>query len=818
MASTSPLLFRLDIGISENQREILDVYSGIDPHDAAHRFAVAHGLSEDIESKLATMIHERLRLHYAEKGRSDFSPASSASQKSSSRGPKANLERSNDSGNSRADQRATSARSANTPDHVEESDDRQEDTEQLLNGSATTMESFHRHDSSEDDSSRSTARRLSLSSNVVGEAVPETSFQSHNLETPSMGTAHPEIVEEEKIEKKQVPFAAGSDSARTVQEPIAGEEEDTESMKAILDLSGKNLTDCRLLPLLKEFLEECYSMVSLERNKLSLFPPGIDSQGSESDICLRTPLANKLQMLNMSRNSLRGISLEAFPSLKTLYLNHNSLSDLSGLHVCSNLSHLFLAHNDLEEVFGLEELVNLKVLDISYNHIESVDGINCLAVNKNLQTLRMHGNPICTRITPAKYRALVLNKLPQVRTLDGFKREDGREDSTKEEANTDGNEEDSNAGVAILQSQVRDSADKAAEGKTEPFPKAGFGQLPSEQQSSTPQESARQLAETIFFCTPSNKTSTNGSALSGIVPAEHASKYAAKELAESIVNSGKYSRSKSATGRATTRPVSLATEETNSYTAKFNKARRRTPSFPESQSLAGSHSSSRRYRSLSASRQAEQDRLRTRGWSPRQERVQRVREEIDPDLLEKMSRTQRTDAEKSGKSTFTRTTRSTTRSRAPRFRTEQRSLSRSRFYPADRQSKDELPAFRKPFDDLSTSAMTNEKWKSMLRRDRVGRRRIPKHVDSENRAHPDRAHMFSDFQPELFRRNPPSMQQNTENTRDRSSSQPVQDIIKALIAGKKAALDKLQSRRPSASSDNATAYRNYLSKSLSGVA
>ena len=68
--------------------------------------------------------------------------------------------------------------------------------------------------------------------------------------------------------------------------------------------------------------------------------------------------------------------------IKTLVLNNNELTDISGIKIFKNLEKLNLAYNKINNISDIENLINLKVLYLNSNPL------NDISVIKNLNNLK----------------------------------------------------------------------------------------------------------------------------------------------------------------------------------------------------------------------------------------------------------------------------------------------------------------------------------------------------------------------------------------------------------------------------------------------
>ena len=116
--------------------------------------------------------------------------------------------------------------------------------------------------------------------------------------------------------------------------------------------------------------------------------------------------------------------LGEFTGLKTLYLEQNALSDLSGLAPLVNLRCLYLGRNMLESINGLDSLLQLDSLDLSDNYLTQVSGLGHLS--GTLRTLNLSGNKLATceairplqQLTALNSLDLANNKLAEEEAVD----------------------------------------------------------------------------------------------------------------------------------------------------------------------------------------------------------------------------------------------------------------------------------------------------------------------------------------------------------------------------------------------------------------
>ena len=99
--------------------------------------------------------------------------------------------------------------------------------------------------------------------------------------------------------------------------------------------------------------------------------------------------------------------LSSLTNLTTLSLSHNKISDISPLSSLTNLTTLDLLYNEISDISPLSSLTNLTTLVLTYNEISDISPLSSLT---NLTTLSLHDNSI-SDISP-------LSSLTNLTTLD----------------------------------------------------------------------------------------------------------------------------------------------------------------------------------------------------------------------------------------------------------------------------------------------------------------------------------------------------------------------------------------------------------------
>ncbi|KAG2387703.1 hypothetical protein C9374_001297 [Naegleria lovaniensis] len=162
-----------------------------------------------------------------------------------------------------------------------------------------------------------------------------------------------------------------------------------------------------------------------------------------------------LNILNISRNKLRKLS--GLPlGLTKLDVSHNLLTKLIGIEILSslqelnasynhinhtynvfitlgNLTSLNLSNNHIKQLDGMEHLAKLVDLNVMNNEISSFDSIRGLANLRNLQHLKIKGNPIAKH---SNYVHSLSNLVPSLVHVDHVDLNSGLVDELESVAST----------------------------------------------------------------------------------------------------------------------------------------------------------------------------------------------------------------------------------------------------------------------------------------------------------------------------------------------------------------------------------------------
>lgn len=123
--------------------------------------------------------------------------------------------------------------------------------------------------------------------------------------------------------------------------------------------------------------------------------------------------------LNLSSNAFRKLepfSSQHFPALEILDLSHNFIAGCCpGAFSCGKLQLLDMSYNSMRKLdhVGVASLVSL---DVSHNRITSVDEVEKLRVCTQIRVFAFNDNPLSQRIS---HRIRCLCLLRSVSTMDG---------------------------------------------------------------------------------------------------------------------------------------------------------------------------------------------------------------------------------------------------------------------------------------------------------------------------------------------------------------------------------------------------------------
>lgn len=126
--------------------------------------------------------------------------------------------------------------------------------------------------------------------------------------------------------------------------------------------------------------------------------------------------------LSLSTNSIEKImNLGQLRNLEILSLGRNAIKKITGLdEVGATLKELWISYNAIERLDGLQSCIRLQVLFMSNNRVKSWDEVGRLAQLQELKNLLLLGNPIYEGFSKDEVKPLVVQRVPQLETLDGL--------------------------------------------------------------------------------------------------------------------------------------------------------------------------------------------------------------------------------------------------------------------------------------------------------------------------------------------------------------------------------------------------------------
>ena len=126
-------------------------------------------------------------------------------------------------------------------------------------------------------------------------------------------------------------------------------------------------------------------------------------------------------VLNLSSHLLQFIPRHPSPYfLQIAILSNNSITDFSSLSVCRNLVEIDLSHNAITSTppgHFFTSLAELSILRLDNNQVADWRAILPMQASTSLVFLSLHSNPFCQS---PKYRAFVVNLIPNLKGLDRF--------------------------------------------------------------------------------------------------------------------------------------------------------------------------------------------------------------------------------------------------------------------------------------------------------------------------------------------------------------------------------------------------------------
>ncbi|VDM17881.1 unnamed protein product [Hydatigera taeniaeformis] len=242
-----------------------------------------------------------------------------------------------------------------------------------------------------------------------------------------------------------------------------------EPPEAFSNLRTLNLSNNRLTSFESLLQLENLEVLWLPGNKISMLCSSISNRD------MKVKYLPKLTVLSLAHNditSLVPLHLNRFPALRTLFLQDNAISTLSGLIEMSSLRHLVLDRNKfrkllfvefanlsrlvelhlegnrLREIPSMEHLEELRHLYLGGNKLENlVNTLESFAPLKCLTHLNLSENPLSK--SPS-YRLVVCHHLPKLQCLDAI---DVTPRESQTAANLFGDSEDQSSLNTVFESE-----------------------------------------------------------------------------------------------------------------------------------------------------------------------------------------------------------------------------------------------------------------------------------------------------------------------------------------------------------------------------
>lgn len=139
-----------------------------------------------------------------------------------------------------------------------------------------------------------------------------------------------------------------------------------------------------------------------ERDHIKRMEQFVASRGSNNTYRVNgqeiivSPRTDGKRILNLSFKNLQSITqveglIKPQLCLHGLYLDHNQIARIEGLHGAHDIDKIWLDHNQIQKIEGLETLKYLKFVDLAHNRITRIEGLENLDY---LEGIRLDGNPI----------------------------------------------------------------------------------------------------------------------------------------------------------------------------------------------------------------------------------------------------------------------------------------------------------------------------------------------------------------------------------------------------------------------------------------
>ncbi|KAI4885031.1 hypothetical protein NFI96_017708 [Prochilodus magdalenae] len=132
----------------------------------------------------------------------------------------------------------------------------------------------------------------------------------------------------------------------------------------------------------------------------------------------------QLKMNNSLILSVRDLGT-TLSHIQVLSLVRCGLADLDGIPSLFSLKELYVAYNNVSDLSQISMLEQLELLDLEGNNVDDLVQVQYLGLCRQLKTLSLEGNPVCTCPHPGtsevceyNYRSAVRKLIPQLHYLD----------------------------------------------------------------------------------------------------------------------------------------------------------------------------------------------------------------------------------------------------------------------------------------------------------------------------------------------------------------------------------------------------------------
>lgn len=134
---------------------------------------------------------------------------------------------------------------------------------------------------------------------------------------------------------------------------------------------------------------------------------------------LRLPNLSQLKLNNSNIPTVRDLGT-SFTKLTVLWLSRCNVVEVDGISAFPSLKELYVAFNEVKDLSAVCSCDSLEVLDLEGNSVEDISEVYFLGSCLALSALTLEGNPVQG---VKGYRRLILEALPDLKTLDDYDRD-----------------------------------------------------------------------------------------------------------------------------------------------------------------------------------------------------------------------------------------------------------------------------------------------------------------------------------------------------------------------------------------------------------